>query len=164
MLWSPALGCAVAGAPPERHLEPAAAAAHSPAELAGPWRSEPCATRNHPRLLDLHVEGTFRAKDLISPCPEPWRCIWSGVEVTEGSWQLEGSRVLLSPGVPDGIARLASVLEWVRPDTTESGRDSLDSQDGCHFERVPSPDPVPLAPPSETQPGQSPSEKPAAGP
>jgi len=125
-------------------------------ELAGSWRSEPCTTRNHPRLLDLRLEGSFLAEDLISPCPEATRCVWSGVEVTQGSWHLEGERVLLAPDAPNGIARLAPVLEW-RPSNAEEGlRDTLASQDGCHFERVR------LPPQPEVQPEPADSEGPAA--
>lgn len=54
--------------------------------LQGRWKSLPCSGRDYVRELNLYQDGTYEARDLVSPCPEGATCIWSGIEVHKGTW------------------------------------------------------------------------------
>jgi hypothetical protein len=99
---------------------------------AGPWTSPLCVNRTYARDLDLASDGSFKAKDLVSPCPPYATCMWSGIVDRKGTWKLEGDKVTLSfsepskqPGEP-----LPTSLQWSNGVLTEVQGAKL-----CHYSR-----------------------------
>src|SRR5687767_8198684 len=71
-------------------------AAPGAADPAGSWSSASCGKRTYVRELTLAGDGTFSARDLVSPCPPNAKCVWSGIVDRSGKWKLDGSKVLLT--------------------------------------------------------------------
>jgi len=82
-------------------------------EVAGRWAGPPCEYRDYYRQLELQTDGTFRATDLVSPCPADARCIWSGIVIRSGTWRLHGRRIDLHVEQDDRQARpLPGALQY----------------------------------------------------
>ncbi len=71
-------------------------AASGAADPAGSWSSASCGKRTYVRELTLTGDGTFSARDLVSPCPPNAKCVWSGIVDRSGKWKLDGAKVLLT--------------------------------------------------------------------
>lgn len=73
--------------------------------LVGTWVSPSCGERTYARELDLAADGTFRAADLVSPCPPKVVCVWSGIVHRKGTYTVAGGKITLTPsdqGGPQG--------------------------------------------------------------
>ncbi|WP_327351232.1 hypothetical protein [Streptomyces sp. NBC_01304] len=67
-----------------------------PEELAGTWVSPASGDRGYPREVDFDASGTFRVRDLVSPCPPKVQCVWSGINSAQGTYAVEGDDVRLT--------------------------------------------------------------------
>lgn len=106
----------------------------------GLWWSEACGARSYPRELELSSDGTFVARDLVSPCPPAANCVWSGIVTWSGTWA----------GDEDGISLVVTQADH-GPDTAPRP-DRLGDDDGqfiegsdppCTWRRVTSTEPHP---------------------
>jgi hypothetical protein len=96
-LWMIALAaCACPSAPEPASAPPAPAPTEEPGPpppngpngkaLLGDWHSPACGDRAYERRLHLHENGSFKAEDMVSPCPPGVMCVWSGIVETQGTW------------------------------------------------------------------------------
>jgi hypothetical protein len=124
--------------------------------LEGVWVAPPCGRRNYERRLELVEGGVARLEERISPCPPGASCVWSGVEVVEGSWERQDGEVALRL---DEVARAMAVEP---PDRlgleSRAGTLALVEDGGCRYRRAEASDtapaPAPSAPPdAEPAPG-----------
>jgi hypothetical protein len=60
------------------------------------WTSASCADRAYPRTLAFAGDGTFVARDLVSPCPEGAQCVWSGIVERKGTYTATADRIALA--------------------------------------------------------------------
>lgn len=68
----------------------------TPPPLHGaPWESASCGERTYPRTLELREDGSFLARDLVSPCPEGATCVWSGIVERAGTYTASADRITL---------------------------------------------------------------------
>lgn len=72
------------------------------ASLAGTWVSPSCGDRKYERILTLGADGTFQAKDMVSPCPPNVQCIWSGIVDRKGRYTRSGDTLTLAVEGPAG--------------------------------------------------------------
>lgn len=79
--------------------EPTASAAQ-PDVLAGTWTSPSCGERKYERELTFSADGTYAARDLVSPCPKGVACVWSGIVERKGTWTVSGADVALADAKP----------------------------------------------------------------
>lgn len=66
--------------------------------VAGRWTAK----RKWVVELQFDAQGTFEKSDLVSPCPPNARCIWSGVVVNRGTYEVHGADLRLSYKSTDG--------------------------------------------------------------
>ncbi|NUO49511.1 MAG: hypothetical protein HOV80_11710 [Polyangiaceae bacterium] len=64
----------------------------------GTWVSASCGQRTYPREITLAKDGSFTARDLVSPCPPDKMCVWSGIVNREGKWAMKESTVIFTVG------------------------------------------------------------------
>lgn len=90
------------------------------ANLTGTWQSPGCGARKYARELTLGADGTFNARDLVSPCPKDASCVWSGIVERKGTYASGAGRLTLSvsdAGKPAGEP-LPGRLLYHAPDAT----------------------------------------------
>jgi hypothetical protein len=63
---------------------------------AGDWVSASCGQRTYAREISLGKDGSFSARDLVSPCPPDKQCVWSGIVDRSGKWAMKESTVILT--------------------------------------------------------------------
>lgn len=84
------------------------------ANLAGTWQSPSCGARKYARELTLGSDGTFSARDLVSPCPKDASCVWSGIVERKGTYTSSASWLTLTvsdAGKPAGEPLPARILD-----------------------------------------------------
>ena len=64
------------------------------AEFIGRWFGIRCASRGYRRDIEMRVDRTFSATDLVSPCPADVECIWDGIVSRSGNWRLRGGGLI----------------------------------------------------------------------
>lgn len=69
--------------------------AQSPTAL-GRFLSTSCGSRNYAREIELRQDGTFTAKDLMSPCPLGASCVWSGIMERSGTFVVRDATLTLT--------------------------------------------------------------------
>jgi len=52
--------------------------------------------RTYAREISLAKDGSFTARDLVSPCPAGKVCVWSGIVDRSGKWAMKESSVILT--------------------------------------------------------------------
>ena len=73
----------------------AAPPVQSPTPL-GRFHSASCGSRNYARELEFRQDGTFTAKDLMSPCPLGASCVWSGIMERSGTFVVRDATLTLT--------------------------------------------------------------------
>ena len=73
----------------------AAPPVQSPTPL-GRFHSAACGSRNYARELEFRQDGTFTAKDLMSPCPLGASCVWSGIMERSGTFVVRDATLTLT--------------------------------------------------------------------
>lgn len=84
--------------PPSTGGEPTTGGEPAPtaAPLHGaPWQSPTCGERTYPRTIELREDGSFLARDLVSPCPEGATCVWSGIVERAGTYAATADLITL---------------------------------------------------------------------
>jgi hypothetical protein len=88
------------------------------AAIVGAWEGPSCEGRNYVRRVTFEGDGTFMAIDLVAPCPAGAACVWSGMILWKGTWQLRDSRVVLdvdrSTRLPDAVPQWLTVGQNAR--------------------------------------------------
>lgn len=67
----------------------------TPALDGATWTSASCGERTYPRTIAFATDGTFLARDLVSPCPEGAQCVWSGIVERKGTYTATADRIAL---------------------------------------------------------------------
>ncbi len=95
-------------APDRTVARPAAETAPAPGKVAlteetaaGVWDSPYCGERKHKRSLTANKGGGFILSDLVAPCPPEKKCVWSGVNLYGGTWDIVDGRLVLAYTKPD---------------------------------------------------------------
>lgn len=121
---------------PEPVPEPAPQPAPEPdpeptGSLTGDWSSPSCGERTYPRELKLSEDGTWTARDLVSPCPPDVQCVWSGIVESHGTWTADGDAVTLTEETTDERARPRPT----RLEPAEGGAMSVEPDGSCLYTR-----------------------------
>jgi hypothetical protein len=115
----------------------------------GSWSSPSCGDREFERVIKLQEEGEFRAEDRVAPCPAGSYCMWSGIVLWSGTWELDGDRAILTevnpPAGPVDAPRPRE-LEW--NEYTHGPAERSPEGDLCAYDAVNPPTP-PVQPVSD---------------
>ena len=94
----------------------------SPTPL-GRFHSAACGSRNYARELEFRPDGTFSAKDLMSPCPLGANCVWSGIMERSGTFAVRDATITLTVtkgGELGGAQPLPQTLTFERGNLVEA--------------------------------------------
>ena len=84
------------GEPTTQPSAPPATPANDASAPVGDWVSASCGQRTYAREISLAKDGSFVARDLVSPCPPGKMCVWSGIVDRSGKWAMKESTVILT--------------------------------------------------------------------
>ncbi|MDG4864462.1 hypothetical protein P8605_40585, partial [Streptomyces sp. T-3] len=105
-----------------------------PEDLTGTWVSPAAGERGYPREVDFDASGTFRVRDLVSPCPPKVQCVWSGIHHAQGTYAMEGDAVRLTYS-SGRIDAMPDQLRYEEPklveDLPDGGRAEYTRRGGC---------------------------------
>lgn len=106
--------------PPTTATPPATTTSEPPppnpaARWVGSYQSPSCADRKYERLVSLRDNGSFNGEDRVSPCPQGVQCIWSGIVMWQGRFEVTDTQVVLTrtdtpAGGPAGAAKIDNPL------------------------------------------------------
>lgn len=101
--------------------------------LIGTWVSPSCGDRTYARRIQFDAGHSFRAQDLVSPCPEDVVCVWSGIVHTNGTYAVEEDTiVLIQQNAPPPIVESFPEELLVDP-TTNSPVEESPNGELCHY-------------------------------
>ncbi len=101
------------GTPPATTGDPSG---NTAGKWAGSYKSASCGDRKYERLLSLRDNGSFNGEDRVSPCPPGAQCIWSGIVMWQGRFEVTDTAVVLTRsdqpgGGPAGAAKIDNPLK-----------------------------------------------------
>lgn len=64
--------------------------------VVGTWSSPKCEKRTYERIVSFDEKGGFVAEDRVSPCPKDVRCVWSGIAISKGTFNVDKGKVNLT--------------------------------------------------------------------
>lgn len=108
-------------------------------QWVGAWRSASCGDRKYARQLSLNADKTFRAEDLVSPCPPKATCVWSGIVFWSGKWASNDKGILLTKtqgGQGPGSSVPADQLQLVWDKAASAPAEQSASGTACPYARA----------------------------